>query len=558
VANLIVSAVSTFDNKGLKKGKKEISAFDKQVSQLGKTFAGVFGAQALFNYGKNAVKAFMADEKAAKSLELQLKNTGNAFAAPSVEYYIANLQKVTGVLDDELRPAFQQLLTSSGSITLSQEALNTALDISAATGKSLTEVSAALSRGFAGNTTGLSRLGAGLSKATLKTGSMEKILAELNQKFSGQAAARLDTYAGKMDLLTVSTENFKEEIGRGLLDALSALGKDKNIESATSQMDALGASIGDAIYGAGLLISKLDGLVNKVSGGGLKDLIKILQPGFLLGEKGFEFLSSTGANERMKSSSNFTYSLGSSATKDIERVKEITRLKTSNKLRQDEINKMKAKSGVDKLAEKFDTDRIGLEKALNETTDAETKLRLQSKLAILDNNEALAKKYLAELNAAKSATDLASAFNGATVDLKAAGVTLDGLKNSLPGLLEKIRAGAATFDRGSSAATSPVNTPVDLKTVGVTLDRLQTTLPTLLERVRAGAATFDRGTGQYSLPSGMPSSASTSAATTQQPIINVNVEGSLTSLQQFETTIQDLLLKIYKQNGDLAPAGFIQ
>jgi hypothetical protein len=71
---------------------------------------------------------------------------------------------------------------------------------------------------------------------------MEKILAELNQKFSGQAAARLDTYAGKMDLLTVSTENFKEEIGRGLLDALSALGKDKNIESATSQMDALGAS----------------------------------------------------------------------------------------------------------------------------------------------------------------------------------------------------------------------------------------------------------------------------------------------------------------------------
>jgi len=27
VANLIVSAVSTFDNKGLKKGKKEITAF---------------------------------------------------------------------------------------------------------------------------------------------------------------------------------------------------------------------------------------------------------------------------------------------------------------------------------------------------------------------------------------------------------------------------------------------------------------------------------------------------------------------------------------------------
>ncbi len=91
--------------------------------------------------------------------------------------------------------------------------------------------------------------------------------------------------------------------------------------------------------------------------------------------------------------SNFTYSLGASATKDIERVKEITRLKTSNKLRQDEINKMKAKTEVDKLEEKFNVERIGLMKALAEATDAETKLRIQAKIAILDNNEALAKKY---------------------------------------------------------------------------------------------------------------------------------------------------------------------
>jgi len=90
MANLIVSAVSTFDNKGLKKGQKEISAFDKTVKSLGKTFLGVFGAQKLLQFSKNAVNAFMADEKAAKSLELQLKNTGYAFAAPSVEYYIAN------------------------------------------------------------------------------------------------------------------------------------------------------------------------------------------------------------------------------------------------------------------------------------------------------------------------------------------------------------------------------------------------------------------------------------------------------------------------------------
>ena len=530
---LVVSALSTFDNKGLKKGKKEVSAFEKQVKSFGKVFAGVFSAQALLNYGKNAVKAFMADEKAAKSLELQLKNTGNAFAAPSVEYYIANLQKVTGVLDDELRPAFQQLLTSSGSITQSQEALNTALDISAATGKSLTEVSAALSKGFAGNTTGLSRLGAGLSKATLKTGNMEKILAELNQKFAGQAAARLDTYAGKMDLLTVATENFKEEIGRGLLDALSALGKDKNIENTTNQMDALGASIGDAIYGAGLLIAKLDGLVNKVSGGGLKDLIKILQPGFLLGEKGFEFLSSTGANERMKSSSNFTYGLGSSATKDIERVKEIMRLKASNKLRQDEINKMKAKSEVDKLSEKFDIERIGLMKALGEATDAETKLRILSKIAILDNNEALAKKYNAELNAKTAADLLATAATDAAN-------ALNTLPNKYDQIFKNIYEQSIALGNDVAGARA---------------------LAGMSSRLTQEADDFFAGRGRYAVPGQLPSAATTAAAAaapTAVPQVTLNTGAVLTNQQDLTRYIQDALGNITKLgNGALVPAGSI-
>jgi hypothetical protein len=56
-------------------------------------------------------------------------------------------------------------------------------------------------------------------------------------------------------------------------------------------------------------------------------------------------------------------------------------------------------------------------KALGEATDAETKLRLQSKLAILDNNEALSKKYLAELNAKTAADLLAQAGKNAAESL---------------------------------------------------------------------------------------------------------------------------------------------
>ena len=530
MANLIVSAVSTFDNKGLKKGQKEISAFDKQVNKLGKTFAGVFGAQALFNYGKNAVKAFMADEKAAKSLELQLKNTGNAFATPSVEYYIANLQKVTGVLDDELRPAFQSLLTSSGSITKSQEALNTALDISAATGKSLTEVSTALSRGFAGNTTGLSRLGAGLSKATLKTNNMEKILAELNQKFSGQAAARLDTYAGKMDLIKVAAADASEIIGKGLLDSLQLLAKDNSIETVSDSMKDLATDIADVTYGMALLIAKtkdflgLEGQSKNL--GGALSFIPVLGP-YL------ESLAGYANKERAKPTSNFTYGLGASATRDIERAKEILRLRTSNKLRLDEINKMKAKTEVDKLEEKFNIERIGLMKALGEATDAETKLRIQAKIAILDNNEALAKKYNAELEASNAARALADSANNAANALNTLPSKYDAIFTSLVNTFKTMG-----LDQGSSASLAGASA-----------------------RLQAQADAFLAQISQYAVPGQLPSSATTAAAAaapTVVPQVTVNTGAVLTNEQDLTIYIQNALGQISKLgNGSVIPAGSI-
>ena len=48
-------------------------------------------------------------------------------------------------------------------------------------------------------------------------------------------------------------------------------------------------------------------------------------------------------------------------------------------LKKQEVTTLKEKTAVDKLRDQFDVERIGLTKALNEATDAETKLRLQAK-----------------------------------------------------------------------------------------------------------------------------------------------------------------------------------
>jgi hypothetical protein len=401
VANIVVSALSTFNNKGLKKGKKEIGIFEKQVKSFQRTFLAAFSVTALTRFSKEAVKAFIADEKAAKSLETQLKNTGYQFSAPGVELYIANLQKATGVLDDELRPAFQQLLTVTGSITTSQEALNTAMNVSAATGKSLSQVTAALSRAYAGNTTGLSRLGAGLDKALLKAGDMDAIMAELNNKFAGQAQARLSTYAGQMDLLRVASENAKEEIGEGLLLALQAIGNDNSIDEVTRKMENLGKSTGKTIEGLGVLIGEIKSIP------GAKTLGDIV-----FGTNIFNML-----NKLAQENNKGRFPTGRAADTPAEgrilaqqRRQEARNIKEINRLRSQEITKLKEKSAVDQLKDKFDIERIGLTKALNEATDGEVKLRLRAQLAILDNNEALAKKILAEMEGKKAIDEVTTSF----------------------------------------------------------------------------------------------------------------------------------------------------
>jgi len=398
VANIVVSALSTFNNKGLKKGKKEISIFEKQLKSFQRTFVAAFSVTALTRFSKEAVKAFAADEKAAKALEVQLKNTGFAFSAPAVELYISNLQRATGVLDDELRPAFQQLLTVTGSITKSQDALSTALNVSAATGQSLSQVTSALSRGYAGNTTALTRLGVGLNKTLLKAGDMDEIMAALNDKFSNQASARLQTYSGKMDLLKVASENVKEEIGKGIIGALEALGEDTNIEKATKQMEEYGRTTGDTIRGLGVFVKTLSDI-----------------PGIGLLGRAFYETSALGALARLGKENRPARELPANEQRAAGRITaqqfrvEVKQKKEMERLRAQEIANAKKKTAVDKLKDQFDIERIGFTKALNEATDKETKLRLEAQIAILDNNEAMAKKLLAELKAAQALTELEEA-----------------------------------------------------------------------------------------------------------------------------------------------------
>ena len=409
--SLVASALATWNGKALIKGKKDISSFDKSVKSLGKTFGKVFAGYQLLAFAKKAVNAFAADQAAAKALEVQLKNTGFAFASPYVENYIASLQKLSGVLDDNLRPAFQSLLTATRSITLSQNALNIALDVSAGTGKSLQEVTDAIVKGYNGQTKGLKTLGVGLSKAALKTGNMELALKELEKAYSGQAKARLETFAGKIDLLKVAAADATEIIGKGLVDAITALGKDKSIDNAADSMNKFALAIADTVRGLGLLVGEVKKFADTDVGkllAGLTFLLfgsKKLVIGAALALVGMDIGKSNPAAQPNIG--------GYSGIPSVQERIKMQELNSRKKL----IDAIKAEEALKTLKDKYDVERIGLMAALNNATDLETKTRLSEKLAILDGNAARASEYLAARNADQALVDLATSTDDAATAL---------------------------------------------------------------------------------------------------------------------------------------------
>lgn len=399
-ARVGIDISSKADTRGFKVAETALQKLNKSVKSLALGLGLAYGTKAILNFGKASVRAFIADEKAAKSLAITLKNTGNSFATIATEGFISRMQQTYKVLDDELRPAFQTLLTATGSVTESQKALELALSISAGTGKDLGAVSMALAKGFSGQTTALSRLGAGLSKATLASGDMNKIMAELNSKFSGQALAATKTYAGQMGALTVASANAKEEIGKGLLDSLALLGGSDGIQTATDNMENLGKATGDTIFAVATLIKTFnDSGISKIFG--LSAFANLSRLSKLGGElRG----STTGKGVDYSATSMYFTVETAERAKLTNTVKKLNAAELAKlKLTQAELDAKKKASELDELKKKFDVNRINLETALLNSKDDAEKARIQSLLTIMDEDASSAAKRLADLDAANAA-----------------------------------------------------------------------------------------------------------------------------------------------------------
>lgn len=395
--------ITTLDTKG-------INAADKAFKKLAGTFAAAFSVKTINEFSKASVRAFMEDEKAARRLSQTISNMGLAFEDPRIKSFISRLEATSGVLHDKLRPAMQALLTTTGSVTKSQELLALAIDMAAGSGADLTTVASDLSKAYVGNTRGLFKYNIGLTKTELSTKSFTDIQKILNKQFSGQNAAYLDTYAGKVDVLNVSYHNMKETIGKSLVDAFVLLSGDNGIQSATKAMADFATQISDTITGVSLLLNKLDSLP------GIKNMPEAFSVEYIpvLGSW-LKILSEMGKASRT-APKPFTTGMSVSGASDLYTKQEAARKKAEadalkrqkailalqQKAAKDAAAREKATQQLKRAGSVFDMENIQIVAALQNRVTEENRLRLVALLAINNDNAEAADKLTSAILALQS------------------------------------------------------------------------------------------------------------------------------------------------------------
>ena len=262
--NVIVNFLTKLQSKGIDQLNKKTSALNKSFKNLAVGLGGFLSLRQINRLAQQSVKAFIAEDKAVRLLATNLNNLNIAYDVDAIEGYIDALQRQSGVIDDQLRPAFQQLLITTRSVTKSQELLALSLDIAASTGNSLESVTRALSRSFLGSNTALSRLNVGISKADLSAKSFDQIVADLSTRFAGGAATAADTYAGKLDKLKISADEAQEVLGKKLVFAVELLlDSNSGIPALGRNVEKAASSLGDFTVG----LAGLNAEVQKFTGG---------------------------------------------------------------------------------------------------------------------------------------------------------------------------------------------------------------------------------------------------------------------------------------------------
>jgi hypothetical protein len=442
-----IKIASTADTRGFKKAESAATKLNKTLRNLGLAL----GTTALVSYGKAAVKAFAADEAAANRLATAVDNLGLSFSQVQVATFIDNLERSAAIADDVLRPAFQGLLTTTGSLTKSQELLNNAIQISRASGVDLATVATDLGKGYVGITRGLIKYNTGLTRAEITTKSFNEILGIMLARSAGSAQAYLDTTSYKMEVLTTATGRAQETIGEGLVDAFAKIGGGSSATDAAKTIDTIAKSINTLTQGIGIAVAGIVKLYRAF------DYVGSL--GGLLGENGtlfnrFENEPSTNRSASPAGTARRTAQQRQAEALAAKRAKELAALQTKQVKSQKALtDEQKKQNALKKAGTIFDLEQVELIAALKGKLSDEDRKRVELQFALLVGNTSEAQKLTYELAKAQGLGEKLAGYLASLPDAKNPFASWEAYLDMLAEKARKIAIG------GGAGAAVPI-TPV--------------------------------------------------------------------------------------------------
>ena len=172
-----------------------------------------------------AAKAAAADQASQAQLARQLTASTNATTSQikANEDFISSIQMSAAVADDELRPALASLVRGTGDLESAQNALQTVLDVSAATGKGVQEVADAVSKAYGGNTKAIKQLSPELFGLIKDGASVNEVMQSLNGTFGGASEAAAKSAQGSFKKISIALGEIQEMIGNQVLPYMTKL-----------------------------------------------------------------------------------------------------------------------------------------------------------------------------------------------------------------------------------------------------------------------------------------------------------------------------------------------
>lgn len=412
-----ISIGSKADTRGFKKAESAAAKLSRSLKNLAGAFGVAYSTAQVVNFGKASVRAF-AEMSAEQDRLTRLMKIGTGASASQIQALNSQskaLENLGVVSQGNITQVQSQLATFNLQASTIAKLTPSILDYvtaekgATASTEEFKQMTNGLAQALNGNFASLTRVGFVIDQTTkdiIKNGNETErtaaIVRVLDSTYKGFNKSLRDTPIGQMQLLANASENARETIGEGLVDALALLGGSgtKDIEKATGAMNDFSLAIADVIRGQAVVAAQVGG-----AGGGSVGTFGSIVKTYFKEVLGIQALQDLGAATRPRPRAGRYFSGGSqqtlfdkSANDAAKREKERLalakkQLDATKKLTEEQ----KKQAILKKAGTLFDMEQIQLVAALKGQLSDEERKRVELQFALITGNTSEAQKLTYEL-----------------------------------------------------------------------------------------------------------------------------------------------------------------